>query len=83
MPMAAVFSNLESYRGSVWQDLQEPTIQYGVDLAKSQDWTVIIGLDDTGVVTQFERWQGIPWSEPSFGLTKTSAIYRLLSTQPA
>ena len=30
---------------------------YGVDLAKSVDWTVIIGLDDYGDICYFERWQ--------------------------
>jgi phage FluMu gp28-like protein len=33
----------------------------GVDLAKSIDWTVVIGLDDYGTTAQFERWQG-PWT---------------------
>ena len=32
----------------------------GVDLAKSSDWTVAIGLDKDGVCCGFERWQG-PW----------------------
>jgi hypothetical protein len=31
---------------------------YGVDLAKSTDWTVIIGLDEDGAVCFFDRWQG-------------------------
>lgn len=35
----------------------------GVDLAKSQDWTVIIGLDRNGVTCGFERWQRVPWNE--------------------
>lgn len=33
---------------------------YGIDLAKSRDWTVLIGLDKDGVVCKFERWQA-PW----------------------
>lgn len=33
---------------------------YGVDLAKSDDWTVVIGLDEDGAVCYFDRWQG-PW----------------------
>lgn len=36
------------------------TVAYGVDLAKSVDWTVIVGLDEDGRVTCYERWQG-PW----------------------
>jgi phage FluMu gp28-like protein len=33
------------------------TIAHGVDLAKSVDWTVNIGLDGNGHVSYFERWQ--------------------------
>lgn len=36
---------------------------FGIDLAKSQDWTVVIGLDDRGRQAVFERWQRVPWSE--------------------
>jgi len=35
-------------------------VAWGVDLAKSVDWTVCIGLDADGNVCRFERWQG-PW----------------------
>ena len=35
---------------------------YGVDLAKSVDWTVVVGLDDTGAVCRFDRYQW-PWEE--------------------
>ena len=33
---------------------------YGLDLAKSVDWTVLIGLDVNHHVCRFDRWQG-PW----------------------
>jgi hypothetical protein len=36
--------------------LNEPMF-YGIDLAKSFDWTVIIGLDSEGKVCHFERFQ--------------------------
>lgn len=39
---------------------KEKPIVWGWDLAKSQDWTVGIGLDKHGKVCRFERWQG-PW----------------------
>ena len=39
-----------------------PAVCYGVDLAKSVDWTVIIGLDILGKVCHFERFQK-PWTE--------------------
>lgn len=35
----------------------EPTEFYGVDLAKSVDWTVIIGMDKNGAVSFFMRFQ--------------------------
>jgi hypothetical protein len=35
----------------------EPAVCFGVDLAKSFDWTVIIGLDRFGQVSYFERFQ--------------------------
>lgn len=38
----------------------EPVV-YGIDLAKSVDWTVVVGLDYTGDVCRFERWQHTPW----------------------
>jgi hypothetical protein len=37
-----------------------PPAVWGIDLAKSQDWTVCIALDSTGVVCAVHRWQG-PW----------------------
>jgi hypothetical protein len=40
----------------------EPAVCYGIDLAKSFDWTAIIGLDRFGVVSHFERFQR-PWNE--------------------
>lgn len=36
---------------------KEPTEFYGVDLAKSVDWTVIIGMDKQGDVTEVHRFQ--------------------------
>lgn len=30
---------------------------YGIDLAKSTDWTVIVGLDQQGNICYFDRWQ--------------------------
>lgn len=35
----------------------KPAICYGIDLAKSVDWTVIIGLDEAGDVCYFNRFQ--------------------------
>jgi phage FluMu gp28-like protein len=35
-------------------------VAWGIDLAKSTDWTVLVGLDASGAVCRFERWQA-PW----------------------
>jgi hypothetical protein len=37
-------------------------VVWGIDLAKSVDYTVCIALDKDGSVCRFERWQA-PWSE--------------------
>jgi hypothetical protein len=34
-----------------------PALCYGVDLAKSQDWTAVCGVDADGAVCLLERWQ--------------------------
>lgn len=39
---------------------REP-VCFGVDLAKSVDWTVVTGLDAMGFPCRFERWQHEPW----------------------
>lgn len=39
-----------------------PAVSYGVDLAKSVDWTVVIGLDENGYICYFERWQS-DWAQ--------------------
>ena len=37
-------------------------VAFGIDLAKSVDWTVVTGLDNHGDVCVFERWQS-DWSQ--------------------
>ncbi len=37
-------------------------IAFGVDLAKSVDWTCVVGLDENGHVCRYERFQA-PWTE--------------------
>lgn len=37
-------------------------VSFGVDLARSVDWTVICGLDATGAVCLLEKWQA-PWND--------------------
>ena len=38
-----------------------PPVAFGIDLAKKQDWLVVIGLDADGRVCVFQRWQHVPW----------------------
>lgn len=40
----------------------KPTVCYGVDLARANDWTVLVGLDQWGRWTSYDRWQA-PWTE--------------------
>ena len=39
-----------------------PAVVWGIDLAKSSDWTVAIALNAQGGVCGVERWQG-PWED--------------------
>lgn len=38
-----------------------PIIAFGIDLAKKADYLVIVGLNKTGAVAGFWRWQGKTW----------------------
>jgi hypothetical protein len=49
---------------------------WGVDLAKSQDWTVAVGLDGDGRVCRLDRWQG-PWS------VTRERLARMIGDKPA
>ncbi len=49
---------------------KRPTVAYGVDLAKSHDWSVIVGLDDIGQVTHFDRWQS-DWDQTTRRVIQT------------
>ena len=51
-------------------------VAWGVDLAKSHDWTVACGLDSAGRVTELHRWQS-DWSSTEDRLS------RLLKSTPA
>jgi hypothetical protein len=47
---------------------QRDPVAFGVDLAKSQDWTVVCGLDESGAVCVLERWQS-DWQQTRRRLT--------------
>lgn len=38
-----------------------PVAAWGIDLAKKQDYFVVIGLNEQGGVAAFYRWRGVPW----------------------
>lgn len=38
-------------------------VAFGIDLAKKQDYLVVIGLDELGRVCAFQRWNHIPWPD--------------------
>jgi hypothetical protein len=40
-----------------------PIVAWGIDLAKKQDYLVLIGLDHSGAVAGFHRWRGVPWRD--------------------
>lgn len=54
----------------------KPARVWGVDLARSVDWTVACALDDSGQVCALERWQG-PWPETE------GRLARLIGSTPA
>jgi hypothetical protein len=39
----------------------QPVVAWGIDLAKKQDYLVLIGLDDQGRTAAFHRWRNVPW----------------------
>lgn len=53
---------LNAIRSCILEMSDEPPVCYGIDLAKSHDWTVAVGLDGEGRVCVLERWQG-QWSQ--------------------
>lgn len=54
-----------------------PAVAYGVDLAKSVDWTVVIGLDENRKPCVFDRWQRVPWHDT------TERILGIIGSTPA
>lgn len=49
---------LAAIRAAIAPLSTKPPVVFGLDLAKSHDWCVLIGLDADGAVCRFERWQG-------------------------
>lgn len=61
---------MEFIKKQVRQMSTKPAVCYGVDLAKSVDWTVITGLDEDGIPCHFERWQS-DWGQTRRRLIQT------------
>lgn len=53
---------LQPIRSNIGDLSDDPAVVWGIDLAKSVDWTVIIGLDRNGRTARFLRFQK-PWAE--------------------
>jgi hypothetical protein len=53
---------IDAIRACIGQMSRLPVRDWGVDLAKSVDWTVAIGLDEHGAVAEVIRFQR-PWGE--------------------
>jgi len=66
----------EAIRDCVGVQSTQPAVAYGVDLAKSHDWTVVCGLDASGHVCVLERWQS------DWGATR-SRVAALIGSVPA
>jgi hypothetical protein len=45
-------------------------VAFGWDFARSQDWTVGIGLSKKYAVVRLHRWQGVPWGEQKARIQK-------------
>lgn len=54
---AAVVSLNYIEANTIKQLSTKPTVVYGIDVAKYTDWTVIVGLDEDGVMSYFDRFQ--------------------------
>ncbi len=67
---------LDAIRACIAPLSTKPVECFGVDLAKSQDWTVIVGLDAEGRVCHLDRWQA-PWN------VTRERLARLIAEKPA
>ena len=75
---AGVFRNVESLHAGV---LEEPTqtgrYVIGVDLARKNDWTVAVVLEEkTKHVVAFERFHGVPWNTMCDRIATLAGKYR-------
>jgi hypothetical protein len=62
--------------GEMGRAKSEP-FAWGWDLAKSNDYTVGIALDETGAPCRFVRWKGIAWATTQQRIYDLSKVYTL------
>lgn len=56
------------------------SVSFGIDVAKSIDWSVIIGLDDVGYMSMHKRWQS-DWNDTKMKIKELPrSIDKLLDT---
>ena len=54
----------ESHIRACTQELStKPPVVFGVDVARKKDFFVVIGLDEDGKVSFFDRWKGRTWKQ--------------------
>ena len=61
---------LEAIANCVSPMTHNQPVAFGVDLAKSLNWTVVIGLDMQGTVCRYARWQRRDWTETVYRIKK-------------
>lgn len=66
----------DAIRDCIGELSKDPPVAFGVDLAKSVDWTVVCGLDKQGRVSLLERWQA------DWGATR-ERVQQLIGSAPA
>lgn len=53
---------IKSIQDCIAQVSKSAPIVFGIDLAKSIDYTAVVGLDDEGIVAVCDRWHGTDWT---------------------
>lgn len=63
---------LDAVRKCIGLMSENSPVVYGVDLARSVDYTVVCGLDAWGKVCRLDRWQ-LPWAETKSKIAEMTA----------
>lgn len=70
---------IENIRACIASLSPAEPVAIGADLAKSVDWTVVVGLDEDGVACLFERFQR-PWNETEEDLSRLVRVPALIDS---